>query len=98
MAHFRFNLFHDHITIGNVDERRFKIGKLWIFVCFFMYMSSMAVKGVFAAEVSYIQKLWAVGYTETGLVSASYFVTYGLVQVFIFIFASKMNMRKYLDL
>ena len=96
MAHFRFNLFHDHVTVGNVDKKRLKIGKLLIFACFFMYMCSMAVKGVFAAEISYIQKLWSIGYTQTSVVNASYFITYGLVQVFIFIFARKMNMRRYL--
>ena len=59
-------------------------------------MMSMAVKGIFAAEVAYIQKLWSIGYAKTSMANTFYFVTYGLVQVFMFIFMSKINIRKYL--
>lgn len=98
MAHFRFNLHHreEHVTLGNIEASRLKVGKLLIFACFFMYMMSMAVKGIFAAEVAYIQKLWSIGYAKTSMANTFYFVTYGLVQVFMFIFMSKINIRKYL--
>lgn len=97
MAHFRFNLHHEeHVTLGNIEKNRLKTGKLLIFACFFMYMMSMAVKGVFAAEVAYIQKLWSIGYAKTSMANTFYFVTYGLVQVGMFILMSKINLRKYL--
>ncbi|MBE5734612.1 MAG: MFS transporter [Clostridiales bacterium] len=97
MAHFRFNLHHDeHITLGNIDQNRLKVGKLLIFACFFMYMTSMAVKGIFAAEIAYIQKLWTIGYAKTSMANTFYFVTYGAVQIGMFILMSKINLFKYL--
>lgn len=98
MAHFRFNLhlFSDHVTIGNIDKKRLKVGNLLIFACFFMYMMSMAVKGIYAAEIAFIQKLWSIGYAQTSLANTFYFVAYGLVQVVMFIFMSKINLPKYL--
>ena len=100
MAHFRFNLHYneEQITLKNIDQNRLKVGRLLIFACFFMYMTSMAVKGIFAAEIAYIQKLWSIGYAKTNMANTCYFVTYGLVQVGMFILMSRINLRKYLVL
>ena len=56
----------------------------------------MAVKGIVSAEMAFLKELWNMSYTETSLSNAFYFVIYGLVQVFIFIFMKKINMRKFL--
>ena len=98
MALFRFNLHHgeQHLTKQNVDEKRYKWGKLLIFACFFLYTSSMAAKGVFAAEQKYIVDLWNLEYSEASMANTFYFVAYGLVQVVLFFLMSKINLNKYI--
>lgn len=98
MAHFRFNLqpLVGSVNISNVNQKRIKVGNLLIYSCFFMYMMSMAVKGIVSAEMAFLKELWKMSYTETSLSNAFYFVIYGLVQVFLFIFMKKINMRKFL--
>ena len=96
MEFFRFGINAPAINIGNIDKNRTKYGNLLIFACFFLYMSSMAAKGVFAAEVKYIIDMWNLTQAKAQLANTFYFVTYGLVQVFLSMFMSKINMRKYL--
>ena len=92
MANFRFNLqpLVGSIDISNVNQKRIKVGNLLIFSCFFMYMMSMSVKGIISAETAFLKELWNMNYAETSLANAFYFVIYGLVQVFLFIFIKKM--------
>ena len=98
MANFRFNLniAPQNITLNNVNQKRKTIGNLLIYACFFMYMTSMSVKGIVAAETAYIKEMWSLSYTQTSLANAFYFVIYGLVQIGMFIFMKKINMRKFL--
>ncbi len=98
MAHFRFNLdaFAQDVTESNVHEKRKKIGNLLIYSCFFAYMMSMSVKGIVAAEMGFLQEMWSLTYTQTSMSNAFYFVIYGLVQIGLFIFMKKINIRKYL--
>lgn len=98
MAHFRFNLHahHDALTRQNIDKERMKMGKLLIFACFFLYTSSMAAKGIFAAEVKYIIDMWGLTQAKAQMANAFYFVPYGIVQVFLSILMGKLNIRKYL--
>jgi sugar phosphate permease len=97
MAHFRFNLHahHDALTRQNIDKERIKMGNLLIFACFFLYTASMAAKGIFAAEVKYIIDMWGLTQAKAQMANTFYFVAYGLVQVFLSILMSKINIRKY---
>lgn len=76
--------------------QRYKMGKLLIFACFFMYTISMAAKGVFAAETKFLIDLWDLTQAEAQMANTYYFVLYGIVQIFMFIFMSKINIRKYI--
>ncbi|MBR2498500.1 MAG: MFS transporter [Clostridia bacterium] len=98
MAILRFNLMHsaEHVTLGNINKKRIKVGNLLIFACFFMYMMSMAVKGIYAAEISYIQEMWNIGYAQTSLANTFYFVTYGASQVVLFFIMRKISLKKYI--
>ena len=97
MAHFRFNLHahHDALTRQNIGKERMKMGNLLIFACFFLYTSSMAAKGIFAAEVKYIIDMWGLTQAKAQMANTFYFVAYGLVQVFLFVLMSKIDIRKY---
>ena len=81
MAHFRFNLHahHDALTRQNIGKERMKMGNLLIFACFFLYTSSMAAKGIFAAEVKYIIDMWGLTQAKAQMANTFYFVAYGLV-------------------
>lgn len=94
---FNFHLHnrHNEINLMNVDKKRYKYGKLLIFACFFLYTSSMAAKGIFAAQMQFLSGLWGVNYAKINLSNTFYFVTYGLVQVVLFFFMNKISLRKY---
>lgn len=95
---FNFHLHNNHnaINLSNVDKVRYKYGNLLIFACFFIYTSSMAAKGIFAAQMKFIADLWQLEYAKVSMANTYYFVTYGLVQIGLFAFMSKISMRKYL--
>ena len=94
MAASRFHLQHEEpVSLRNIDKKRLKVGNLLIFSCFMMYMLSMATKGVFAAEVSYVKKMWDLTNVEIQFANTAYYVIYGLVQIFIFLFIKKINFR-----
>ena len=96
MELFRFGLHADHneVNLKNIEEKRNKYGNLLIFACFFLYTSSMAVKGVFAAETQYIVSMWELEYATASMANTCYFVAYGLVQVLLFLVMSKINLKK----
>lgn len=85
-------------TRSLIDALRNKAGNYLIYTCFFLYASSMAAKGIFAAEIKYLVDLWSLDYAYASMANTFYFVAYGLVQVFLFIFMSKINVKKYLVL
>ena len=74
-----------------------KYGKLLIFACVFMYMAEIAAKGVFGAEIATIIVELNTDKVNASLANTYYFVTYGLVQILLCFFVSKLNMRKYLS-
>ena len=92
-----FRFFHhnsdNHVTIKNVDEKRRSIGRLLIFACFFIYTSSMAVKGIFVAELEYVRTMWNLEFATMSMTNTFYFVAYGLVQVLLFFIISKINIK-----
>ena len=97
MALFRFGLNHHcEIDKDNIEQDRYKNGKLLIFACFFLYTASMAAKGVFAAEQKFIVDLWQLEYAKASMSNTFYFVAYGLVQVVLFFVMSKININKYM--
>lgn len=95
---FNFKLHNQHnsINLANVDKKRYKYGNLLIFACFFLFASSMAAKGVFASQTKFLVDLWGLEYATASMANTYYFVTYGLVQIGLFFFMSKINMRKYM--
>jgi len=86
MELFRFGAHHDseRVTIKNVDEKRRAIGRQLIFACFFLYTLSMAVKGIFVAELEYVRTMWNLEFATISMTNTFYFVAYGLVQVLLF--------------
>lgn len=85
-----------HINLQNIDKNRCKYGYLLIFACFFIYMSSMAAKGIFAAEQKYIADLWLNGQNRlASMANTFYFVPYGLIQIVLFFIMKKINIFKY---
>lgn len=96
MEFFRLGQHFDHneINLNNIEQKRNKYGNLLIFACFFLYTSSMAVKGVFAAETQYIVTLWELEYATASMANTFYFVFYALVQVILFLVMSKINLKK----
>lgn len=85
---------HENVNVANIDKYRLKAGNLLIFACFFLYSASMAVKGVFAAELKYIVGIWSLEYAKVSMANTFYFIAYGLVQVLIFIFSKKLDLKK----
>jgi sugar phosphate permease len=83
-------------NIVKIEKARNKIGNALIYACFFLYASSMAAKGVFSAEIKYLVDLWSLDYAYASMANTFYFIAYGLVQVFLFVFMSKIKMKRYL--
>ncbi len=66
-----------------------------MFTCGLFYILSVAAKGVFAAEIHYIRDIWKLNEMQVELANTLYFITYGLVQIILFIFMEKINIVKY---
>lgn len=97
MNFFNIHINSEHIDISNIDKKRRKYGYLLIFACFFLFMSSMAAKGIFAAEQKYIADLWLDGQNRlASMANTFYFVPYGLVQIVLFFVMKKINIFKYI--
>lgn len=67
-----------------------------IAACFLLYTSMMAAKGVFLAEITYLMKVFSVDKYTASLTNTYYFVAYAGVQVLLFFFIKKINIRKFL--
>lgn len=78
-----------------MKTNEYKYEKFLIFVCAFLYTSSMAAKGIFVAEQKYIVDLWHLEYAEASMANTYYFVLYAIVQVLLFIFINKLDIVKY---
>ena len=92
MAYFRDNLDKNtkvYLRKRNpvlMTKNEYKYENFLIFVCAFLYMSSMAAKGIFIAEQKYIVDLWGLEYAEASMANTYYFALYAIVQVLLFIF------------
>ncbi len=98
MKFFNIHFPHsEHIDFTNIDKKRCKYGYFLIFACFFLFMSSMAAKGIFAAEQKYIADLWLDGQNSlASMANTFYFVPYGLVQIVLFFIMKRINIFKYI--
>ena len=99
MEHFRFARHGEQHKLdkATIEKSRMRMGRLLIFACFFMYATSMATKGVFAAESKFIKELFMIeDYSLVSMTNTSYFVAYGLVQVALFFIIKKLNIRRYM--
>lgn len=85
----------ERISLKNIEACRHKVGKNFMLTCVLFYILSVAAKGVFAAEVSYIVEIWNLTQTQVELANTLYFITYGIVQIILFIFMEKINIIKY---
>ncbi|MBE7061318.1 MAG: MFS transporter [Clostridiales bacterium] len=77
-------------------KKKYKYGNFLIFACFFLYSSMMAAKGVFGAEISEIIEVLKTDETKASMANTYYFFTYGIMQVLLSIFMSKLNIKWYL--
>lgn len=78
------------------DDGHYKLYKLLIASCFFMYMSMMAVKYVFTAELASIMGHYNSGKAQTNLANTFYYITYALTQLVLTFLFGKLNVRHYL--
>ncbi len=85
----------ERVSLKNIEANRHKVGKMFMFTCSLFYILSVAAKGIFAAEISYIVKIWNLTQMQVELANTLYFITYGLVQIILFIFMEKINIIKY---
>lgn len=85
----------ERLNISNVEKVRQSIGKAYILTCILFYVLSVAAKGVFAAEIGYIRIMWSLSQVQVELANTLYFITYGVVQIILFIFMEKINIIKF---
>ena len=85
----------ERVSLKNIEAKRHKVGKIFAFTCALYYILSVAAKGIFAAEVRYIIEIWHLTQAQVQLANTFYFITYGLVQIILFIFMDKINIVKY---
>ena len=83
------------VNLSNIDKNRHKVGKMFMLTCSLFYILSVAAKGIFAAEIHYIRDFWKLTEMQVELANTLYFITYGLVQIILFIFMEKINIIKY---
>ncbi len=83
------------LSLSNLEAKRQNIGKAYILTCILFYVLSVASKGVFAAEISYILKIWSLTQVQVELANTFYFITYGVVQIILFIIMDRINIIKY---
>ena len=85
----------ERVNLSNIDKNRHKVGKIFMITCSLFYILSVAAKGVFAAEIHYIRDIWKLTEMQVELANTLYFITYGLVQIILFIFMEKINIIRY---
>ena len=85
----------ERLTFANKEKYRQKLGKIYLFICISFYISCCAVKGIFAAETRYIIEIWKLTQSQVQLANTFYFITYGTVQILLFIFMEKIDIKKY---
>ena len=83
------------VSFKNIEANRHKVGKMFMLTCALFYILSVAAKGIFAAEIHYIRDIWKLSEMQVELANTLYFITYGLVQIILFIFMEKINIVKY---
>ncbi len=44
----------ERISLKNIEAKRHKVGKIFMFTCALYYILSVVAKGIFSAEVRYI--------------------------------------------
>lgn len=86
---------NEGINLSNIEKQRMKTGKTFMFACMIFYILSVAVKGVFAAEVRYIIEIWGLTQAQVQLANTFYFIAYGAVQILLFVFMHKINIKTY---
>lgn len=94
MGHNFFNLKH-HTERHHREAVVFPSPGLLIFACFFMYTAMMATKSVYLAEITYLMKIFEVDKASASMANTYYFVAYAGMQVALFSFVSKIDVRKY---
>lgn len=85
----------ERLNFENKEKFRQRIGKTYLIACIFFYIICIAVKGVFAAESRYLIEIWGIDQPQVQLANTFYFITYGIVQILLFIFMSKIDIKKF---
>ena len=83
------------LNFANKEDYRQRLGKLYIFVCVAFYILCNAAKSVFMAETRYIIEIWTLTQAQVQLANTFYYITYAVVQVLLFIFMTKINIKIY---
>ena len=85
----------ESLNFANKEKYRQKIGRRYLFVCMAFYIICIAVKGVFASETRYLIEIWDLTQAQVQLTNTLYFITYGIVQILLFIFMAKIDIKKF---
>ena len=85
----------ERLNFANKEKYRQKVGKTYLIACIAFYIICIAVKGVFAAETRYLIEIWDLTQAQVQLANTFYFITYGVVQILLFIFMSKIDIKKF---
>ncbi|MBO7150001.1 MAG: MFS transporter [Clostridia bacterium] len=85
----------ERLNFANKEKFRQKIGKTYLIACMAFYIICIAVKGVFAAETRYLIEIWDLTQAQVQLANTFYFITYGIVQILLFIFMAKIDIKKF---
>ena len=85
----------ERLTFANKEKYRQNIGKVYILICMMFYVLCNAAKNVFTAETRYIIEIWHLNQAQVQLANSLYYITYAAVQLLLFIFMSKINIKIY---
>ena len=94
MGHNIFSLHHNTPRVRR-DPGAFPSPALLIFSCLFLYTAMMATKSVYLAEIAYLMEIFEVDKASASMANTYYFVAYASMQVALFCFVSKIDVRKY---
>lgn len=80
---------------GGREAGRFPSPGLLIFSCLFIYTAMMATKSVYLAEIAYLMEIFSVDKATASMANTYYFLAYAGMQVALFAFIKKLDVRKY---
>jgi len=82
---------------AEIEKRKLRVAKVFIWAAFFVYVLTMGSKNVFTAELVTLMDVFGTTKAETSLAMTYYFATYAIGQVILSFVMEKINLRIYLS-